>query len=225
MRWTLRAVVVSGAASLAVLMFGFILFANWSTRSLPVHIKSADGIVVLTGADRRIEEGLRLLREGLGRRMLISGVNPRTSPDDVLRIAAAGQHVRPCCVDFGYLAHDTVGNAEETRDWATRHNFTRLIVVTSSYHMPRSLSEIARLLPDAELVAYPVVPRFLDSGGWWLRMSATRVLVAEYLKLITSVTLHAAARLMRPFEAVAAHALTSPPVPPRGSIAPGAPAL
>ena len=102
----------------------------------------ADGIVVLTGGDFRILEGARLLQEGRATRMLISGVDAKTSRDDLLKLSGLPPTTFNCCVDLGYFAQNTVGNAEETRAWAQSRKLGRLIVVTSSYHMPRSLAEL-----------------------------------------------------------------------------------
>ena len=52
--------------------------------------------------------------------------------------------------------------------WVDAHHFTRLIVVTSSYHMPRSLTELGRALPEVALVPYPVVPRTFRAERWWM---------------------------------------------------------
>ncbi len=183
----LRGIVLTGALLAAVLLAGFLMFAVTSTRQPTGGTPPADGIVVLTGADRRIERGLQLLRDGQGRRLLISGVNRLNSPADVL--AHAGGHLATCCVDrvdFGYDALDTIGNAHEARAWAARHGFRRLIVVTSSYHMPRSLAEISMTMPGIELVPHAVVPKSMRERPWWVSASAARVLIVEYLKLLPS---------------------------------------
>lgn len=192
--------IYTSAALFTALMFGFVLFATSAGRKAPADIPIADGIVVLTGADNRIPEGMRLLAGNKGRRLLISGVNPRASRDEVRRHARAQNGLFDCCVDIGYAAQDTIGNADEAMEWARRNKFRRLIVVTSSYHMPRSLTEFSRVLPDAELIASPVVPRSLTEGAWWLSASATRMLLSEYLKLLPSAARLAATRLVRSLE-------------------------
>lgn len=204
--------VYAGAGLVTALMFGFVLFATSAGRKAPAEIPQADGIVVLTGADNRIPEGMRLLAEQKGRRLLISGVNPRTSREEVRRYNRAADGLFACCVDIGYLAQDTIGNADEAMEWARRHKYRRLIVVTSSYHMPRSLAEISRVLPEAELIASPVVPRSLTDQAWWLSASATRMLLSEYLKLLPSAARLAVARLARSFDAgaLAAYAGAGP---------------
>lgn len=208
-----RSLVYAGSASFTLLLLGFLVFAASAVRPVKSVPIDADGIVVLTGAERRIEAGLRLLRDGVGNRLLISGINARTSPNEVLRSVRANPSSERCCIDFGYAAQDTVGNATETKVWADRHNYTRLVVVTSSYHMPRSLNELALALPGVDLIAYPVMPRALGEGAWWLRPTAARVLVSEYLKLIPSYLRYAAHQLFRPADT--ATALT--PRPPRSA--------
>jgi uncharacterized SAM-binding protein YcdF (DUF218 family) len=98
-----------------------------------------------------------------------------------------------CCVDVGYDANDTSGNASETRAWARANHFSRLIIVTSSYHMPRSLAEFGRVMPDATLVPYPVLPR--KPKYWWADPVKARVIFFEYMKFIPSAARLAVARL------------------------------
>ena len=45
--------------------------------------------------------------------------------------------------------------------------YTRLIVVTSDYHMPRSMVEIRSAYPGVELTPYAVETPSLDNSGWW----------------------------------------------------------
>lgn len=190
-----KALVYAAAAGFALLMLGFLVFAASVTRPPVKSTGAADGIVVLTGgSDRRIEVGLDLLQHGSASRLLISGMNARTSPEDLFRHVRPDLRSAPCCIEFGYAAQDTIGNAAETREWVERHGLRRLIVVTSSYHMPRSLTELSLALPGAELVAHPVLPRIFGQGAWWVRPAAARTLIAEYIKLLPSYLRYAAHR-------------------------------
>jgi uncharacterized SAM-binding protein YcdF (DUF218 family) len=206
-----RSLVYAGAASAVLLLAGFLVFAASAVRPTSEANVVADGIVVLTGAERRIEAGLKLLRDGSGRRLLISGMHARTTPGEALRHAGATGARAPCCIDFGYEAQDTIGNAAETKAWVERHGFSRLVVVTSSYHMPRSLTELALALPGVELVAHPVMPRVLGEGAWWLRPSAARVLVAEYFKLLPAYARYAAHQILGPVATASAPPTARPP--------------
>jgi uncharacterized SAM-binding protein YcdF (DUF218 family) len=191
-----RVAIGAGGVLVALLLGGFVLFANVATRRAPAQLPRADGIVVLTGGGQRIETAIHLLREGSGRRLLISGVNRQTTREEVRRLVSPAGALFDCCVDIGYEALDTAGNADETRAWVERHAYAGLIVVTASYHMPRSLAEIGRALPGVRLVPYPVVPKGLQLEPWWLHYGATRILASEYLKFLPSALRYATSRLV-----------------------------
>lgn len=185
---------LAGACGLAAIAVGFIGFAIDAARP-PTHGHgAADGIIVLTGGGARLGEAGRLLRQGFGKRLLISGVNPRTGRDDLERLTGVDAATFRCCVDVGYTAQDTIGNAGEARAWASAHQFRRLIVVTASYHMPRSLAELAHVLPGSQLVAHPVVPHGFEPQAWWRGVFSLRVLAGEYLKYLSASVRLAMAR-------------------------------
>jgi hypothetical protein len=56
--------------------------------------------------------------------------------------------------------------------------FRSLIVVTSNYHMPRAIAEIAHQLPDVSLLPFPVVP---DKHAPMMRL-----VLSEYLKYVAA---------------------------------------
>lgn len=194
-----KAVLIGVAgASLGLLLSGFVVFAAIATRSssgLLGSVSRSDGIVALTGGEARIREAARLLDAGKGGRLLISGVNRRTTREDLLRLTNLSSQKFNCCVDIGYEALDTQGNADEARVWASQRQFSSLTIVTASYHMPRSLAEIGIALPGIKLVAHPVVPRYLQATPWWLHFGATRALIAEYLRFLPVATRLVLARI------------------------------
>lgn len=209
MKLSRRVLIGAAGAAVGLLLFGFLLFATSVMRDIPPTVATADGIVVLTGGETRILEGARLLTQGRGARLLISGVNHQTKREDVYKLSGLPQRRFECCVDLGYAALDTVGNADETRKWAADNRYDSLIVVTSSYHMPRSLAEIARMMPSVELIPHPVVPKNFRHQAWWLDPLTTRILVSEYLKYIPAAAKLAAARIMRPFESSSVAAVSA----------------
>lgn len=185
------------AAGLLAFAAGFVIFArvvaNLTPGSPP---QRADAIVVLTGEGLRLLEGARLLEQGRGARLLISGVNRQTTRRDLKRVSRLPGQLFASRVDIDY-AHTTTDNAEETRAWAKAKGYTKLIVVTSSYHMPRSLAELGRAMPGVVLVPHPVVPRRLRTKRWWTDAYTARVLLAEYLKFLPSAARYGIARLLR----------------------------
>jgi uncharacterized SAM-binding protein YcdF (DUF218 family) len=184
-------------ATLLAFAGGFVLFTSVVARYTPGANERADAIVVLTGGELRLAVAAKLLREGRGGRLLISGVNRQTSLEDLKRISGLPDRLFNCCVDVDYAAHTTSGNADETKAWAKARGYKRLIVVTSSYHMPRSLTELRRTLPGVDLFPHPVVSNKLQPRRWWADPYTARVLFSEYVKFLPSAARYAVARLAR----------------------------
>jgi uncharacterized SAM-binding protein YcdF (DUF218 family) len=175
---------------LALIWFcGLLAFASRVQHSTPPPPPArADGIVILTGANsnQRLAAAMGLLEDGYGRRVLVSGVNRQTSREDVRNVSRAVRRLYDCCVDLGFTAADTIGNARETADWASAMRYRRLIVVTADYHMPRAMLELEAALHGAgvELQTYPVATPALKARGWWRNPGAARLMVLEYCKYL-----------------------------------------
>lgn len=169
---------------LAALALGFVLFAAGIERRETRLERAADGIVVLTGGAERINDAAQLLASGRGQRLLITGVHPDTTLEEIGRNVSVARDRLACCADIGRSALNTRGNAIETAEWARERGFHSLIVVTSSWHMPRALVELARALPNVELVPYPVVTDRMRAAPWWSSPSTSRLLFVEYLKFL-----------------------------------------
>ncbi len=168
---------------------GLFAFATRIQQSTPIPDPApADGIVVLTGANsnERIAAAVDLLAERLGRRVLVSGVNREVTREQLRRASGTVRRLYDCCVDLGFTAVDTVGNARETAEWARSMRFKSLIVVTTDYHMPRAMLELRAVLrPGAfELEPYPVPTKALKSRDWWRAPGAARLMVVEYSKYL-----------------------------------------
>ena len=182
-----RLATLVGLLGLLALAGGFFAFVAAIERAERPPTGRADAIVVLTGGSQRIGDAIDLLAAGHGRRLLISGVNERTSREEIARLNPNQQHWIDCCIDLDYRARNTIGNAIETRRWMRRHGFTSIAVVTSNYHMPRTLVELRHALDEGEtVIAYPVVSDGFDIARWWADASAARLVGAEYLKFLVA---------------------------------------
>jgi uncharacterized SAM-binding protein YcdF (DUF218 family) len=168
---------------------GLWAFAARVQQSTPAPTPApADGIVVLTGigAQDRISAAVGLLAANEGKRVLVSGVNRDLTREDVRTVSNAVKRLYDCCVDLGFSARDTVGNARETSDWARAMGFSSLIVVTADYHMPRAMLELSAVLrpQGVALQPYPVATNVFNARRWWRSPSAARLLVVEYCKYL-----------------------------------------
>ncbi len=163
---------------------GFLVFADQVSTARPPASPSADAIVALTGGPHRLNDAVDLLAEGSARKLLISGVNEQISVEQLQRALPGSARYFQCCIDIGYEARNTRGNAAESRDWVESNGFRSLIVVTSAYHIPRSMAELGRAMPDVNLIAYPVQHPDLDLSGWSHDFATFRLLMTEYVKYI-----------------------------------------
>ncbi len=182
-------------AVIVVFGIGLLLFIGRIEKMPQNRNVNADAIVVLTGGDSRVAEAVKLLAAGHGRRLLISGVHPKTTADMLRRVNPKAARLFDCCIDLDRKARDTIGNADGTRRWLAKRGFRSVIVVTSSYHMPRGLVELRRALPELELVPYPVVPTRVRLDRWWAHPGTFRLLSGEFVKYLASVVRCSAVRL------------------------------
>lgn len=181
-----------GRSTIAICAIAALLLAagfGWFLWTLPadeiVLHRDADGIVVLTGGASRISDAIELLAAGRGKRLLISGVNRATTSGEISRLNPDYGRMVSCCVDFD-RSLNTLGNAIETKHWAQSRGFHSLIVVTSSYHMPRAIAEIAHQLPNVALLPFPVIAEKLRAEPWWTHGTTMKLMLSEYLKYVVA---------------------------------------
>jgi uncharacterized SAM-binding protein YcdF (DUF218 family) len=185
--WLRLGLVTASCLGLALFIagiLGFLVFVYSLDRSERRPAARTDGIVALTGGAQRIDDAIDLLAQGYATRLLISGVNERTSREEIARLNPGQRRLFECCVDLDYRARNTIGNAIETRRWVEQNQFRSLIVVTSNYHMPRTLVELDHVLPNVRKVPYAVVGSNVDPHDWWRSLATARVLASEYVKFL-----------------------------------------
>jgi len=183
----LRLIFNSLMLAFGLLAIGFLIFTRNIERSQPEPERTADGIAVLTGGVARIDEAMKLLAQQKAKRLLITGVNRTTSTEALKQLASEGDQLFSCCVDIDKEARNTIDNATETSQWVAQHHYNSIIVVTSNYHMPRALAELARVMPGVILIPYSVVDNNVHLERWWTYPGTTKLLVSEYLKYLPAL--------------------------------------
>lgn len=159
-------------------LVGFGFYAGTvSSYAPPDATVQADGIVVLTGDQGRLTAGVQLLQDGRSTHLLVSGVHASVTTEELRAQTNLTDVQFSCCVELGREATDTVGNARETAQWVRANGYQRLIIVTSDYHLPRSLIEMDMAMPDVEFIPYPV-----RTEPPWRNVRAARLWLQEYAK-------------------------------------------
>jgi len=148
-----------------------------------------DAIVVLTGGSGRLDEGLRLLAEGLAGQLFVSGVYRGMDVKRLLAISKAGpassQTSLESRISIGN-AVDTIENALETAGWVKQGGYKSLRLVTAAYHMPRSLLEFRHAMPAVRLIPHPVFPEHVKSESWWRWPGTASLIISEYNKFLVA---------------------------------------
>jgi uncharacterized SAM-binding protein YcdF (DUF218 family) len=168
---------------------GLFAFADRIQRLTPAPMPApADGIVALTGrSDLRLKAGADLLEAGRGRRLLVSGVDRRATRGDLWTLTGAPKPLFDCCVDLGFTAADTAGNAREASEWARAMRFHSLILVTADYHTPRARIELQAAAPDLAVAVYPVATPDLDAHFWLADSRGAQRMAKEYCKYLVAL--------------------------------------
>ncbi len=181
---------IAAVGFIAVVLAWFAGLA-WFARSIPDEVvdpvSATDAIVVLTGGSLRVQSGFALLAAGKAKKLFISGVHPGTDVAALLRADHQSAEKVACCIVLGYEADNTLGNALETAAWMRQERFASLRLVTSSYHMPRSLLEFTRAMPDIRIIAHPVFPERVKQERWWAWPGTASLIVAEYQKYLLAL--------------------------------------
>jgi uncharacterized SAM-binding protein YcdF (DUF218 family) len=184
LRWT----IVIFCVLAFVWAVGFVWFAATLPGKVADRTTKTGAIVVLTGGGGRLREGIRLLKANLAPRLFLSGVNRKVKKADVLRAAGtATPRSIADRIELGYQAAHTRGNAFETGLWASKLRMKSLRLVTSNYHMRRSLLELRRVLPTLLIVPHPVFPRQVRRGRWWRNWTGIETVFLEYNKYLAAL--------------------------------------
>jgi uncharacterized SAM-binding protein YcdF (DUF218 family) len=153
-----------------------------------------DAIVVLTGGTHRLATGVDLLTLDKAEKMFVSGVYQGV---DVRRLLAVFRH-NPKELEERIAignAVNTAENASETAEWMRRQKFASLRLVTGAYHMPRSLLEFRRAMPDITIVPHPVFPEHVKAE-WWAWPGTLSLIIGEYNKFLFAWLRQSAERLI-----------------------------
>jgi len=186
-RRILRYLLAYAVLATATLVAGLQHFVLTLPQATTGAIQYTDGIVVVTGGQQRLDDGLELLTAGKAERMLISGVGEGVNR--AVLVQELGLDDREagalfCCVELDFTADNTRGNAAATKQWAGEHGMRSVRLVTASYHMPRALVVFAREMPDLDIYQWAVMPEDLQIQNWWFDRAMFRLLSREYVKYL-----------------------------------------
>ena len=125
-----------------------------------------EGIVVLTGDRNRIGLALELLALRGSQFLIISGTGKGATLTDLINTQKASSLDLKAIWEKIILeaqSTSTIENAIECSKILRTKKVTRVILVTSDYHMSRSLALFKKFSPEVDYVVYPTISEFTEA--------------------------------------------------------------
>jgi uncharacterized SAM-binding protein YcdF (DUF218 family) len=193
--WSLAGGLIGAAAAAALTWVGGLFWFAESVTRLAPQPGNTDAIVVLTGGSERVAEGIALLASGSARLLFVTGVPEGVTGETLLSSVGTNERELLPRIVLGHAAQDTAGNAAETAEWVQREGITSVRLVTANYHMPRSLLEFRRAMPNIPILPNPVFPDSFKDREWWRWPGTLGLMVREYDKYLMALLRGSAARI------------------------------
>ncbi|MFA6822906.1 MAG: YdcF family protein [Geobacter sp.] len=165
-----------------VLLVVTALFVDFTYKTFSAKPRSmdVDAIVVLVGGKGRVEEGVRLFREGRAKWLFLVGVDPSVRTSDLYRQRPGDPP--PERVLLEKASRNTLENALYGRDLLQAHGVRTVLLITSRYHLKRATLLLRNALPPQ----VAIYPHPVDSANirqnWWYHVGTFRLLFSEFYK-------------------------------------------
>lgn len=162
---------------LSLVIVIFVAFADFVLQ-IPTDnqdLVKTEAIVVFTGGKKRVTSAVALFKKDLATYLYISGVSKNATKKQVL----SGMDIKDDSKIFLGTAQNTEENAKEVIEWAKNNKVTSIRLVTTNYHMPRSLWEMKKSDLGGDL---KIVPHVLPVYGA-LPSKTLYDFVSEFVKL------------------------------------------
>ena len=167
---------------LLLIITSFIIFTGKIKYKDIDYIDLTDGIAVLTGGKGRINLGLDLLNKDKNLKLIISGVDKKVSRASI--IPNNLENINNITLDKE--SESTFQNALVIKRWIQKHKLQKVTVITSYYHMPRSMLLMKLLSPNINFYPYPVKKKISKKISLKKSMIYYFFLIEEYIKYLMS---------------------------------------
>ena len=149
----------------------------------------ADAIIAVSGGDTqaRTQLAIDLYHTGWAPMLIFSGAaEDKSGPSnaEVMRTQAIEQGVPESVILVEDQSATTHENAENTSDILTDLDINNAIVVTSSYHMKRTILEFRLRAPAITFRSHPISSDNQWSVWWWTTPNGWFLAVSEVIKIM-----------------------------------------
>ena len=164
------------------LIYGFIIFLKKIHYNQVNFNYQTDGIAVLTGGKGRINLGLELFNKNRNLRLIISGVDKKVSDKSII----PNNLKNKSSITIDKDSESTYQNAKIINKWTSKYKLQNVTIITSYYHMPRSMMLMQLLTPTINFYAYPVEKKISNKISFKENILYYFFLIEEYIKYLVS---------------------------------------
>ena len=168
------------------LTYDFILFIKKIDYKQVNFYNQTDGIAVLTGGKGRINLGLDLFKKSSNLRLIISGVDKKVSNSSIIPKNLKNKSN----ITIDKDSESTYQNSKIIKKWTSKYKLQNITVITSYYHMPRSMMLMQTLMPTINFYAYQVEKKKPNKTSFRENILYYFFLTEEYIKFIISHLLY-----------------------------------
>ena len=162
--------------------YSFIIFLQQIAYEEVIYNNSSDGIAVLTGGKGRISLGLSLYQKNRNLQLIISGVDKKVSYKSIIPDSLNNE----VNITIDKDSESTFQNAKVINSWIVKNKLKNVTVITSYYHMPRSMLLMQALNPVIKFYAYPVKKNYSKKTSFKENILYYLFLIEEYIKYLIS---------------------------------------
>ncbi|MDR2267895.1 MAG: YdcF family protein [Holosporaceae bacterium] len=144
----MRVIVLFVVAIIFLWLLAMSLFVFHVYNNIEIGNSRSDNVAILTGGENRIVRAIEFFRSGKPKNVFISGVYGKST----LRAVVGNDEISEVNFVLGKHAKNTRENAREINRWAMDQHMNEILVLTSDYHMPRSLYELRRINGDVKIL-------------------------------------------------------------------------
>ena len=168
-----------------LLLVGYFNFINYINKNHDLLSDDNqvvfDGIAVLTGGKGRIKEGLNLLEKNPEAKLIISGVDQKVT---LKNITKKNNLFRNIFLDKE--SKSTIENATQIINWAKMLKLKKIKIITSYYHMPRSILFLKHYGKDIIFIPHSVISNDTNYKNIINYFKLGAFLFEEYTKYLVS---------------------------------------
>ena len=165
-----------------ILIYSFVIFFEKIQYNQSNFNYQTDGIAVLTGGKGRINLGLELFSSNRNLQLIISGVDKKVSDKSIIPEGLNNKSN----ITIDKDSESTYQNAKVINKWASEYKLQNITIITSYYHMPRSMMLIQSLTPNINFYAYPVEKKIFNKVSFKENILYYSFLTEEYIKYVVS---------------------------------------